>query len=121
VRVIVTRIEWDGTMQRRLLDTAQRSDARQWEQLVTRARAILPRYTPAPHVPLYHVRVDSEVVHQAAEHDLAGALLDLVTAVLALGEDVLAARPAFTGREGGPARSPRLMAGPGPGRAGRGS
>jgi hypothetical protein len=25
VRVVVTRIEWDGTMQRRMVDTAQRS------------------------------------------------------------------------------------------------
>jgi hypothetical protein len=34
------------------------------------------------------ISVDDAVV-QAAEHDLTGALLDLITAVLALGEELL--------------------------------
>jgi hypothetical protein len=84
----VTRIEWDGTMQRRMVDTAQRGDAPQWEDLAARALAILPPYRPVPRIPIYHVKVDDTVV-QAAEHDLTGALLDLVTAVLALGEELL--------------------------------
>jgi hypothetical protein len=87
VRVTVTRIEWDGTMQRRMVDTAQRSDGPQWEDLAARALAILPLYRPVPRIPVYHVNVDGSVV-QAAEHDLTGALLDLITAVLALGEEL---------------------------------
>jgi len=86
----VTRIGWDGTMQRRMVDTAQRSDSRQWEDLAARALALLPLYRPVPRVPVYHVRVDDQVV-QAAERDLAGALRDLITAVLSQGEELLAA------------------------------
>jgi len=97
----VTRIEWDGTMQRRMVDTADRIDGAQWEELAARALAILPLCRPVPRIPAYHVRVDDAVV-QAAEHDLTSALLDLITAVLALGEELLPARPAgfrrpFTG------------------------
>lgn len=87
VRVAVTRIEWDGTMQRRRVDTVQRCDAPQWEDLTARALAVLPLYRPVPRTAVYHIRVDDTVV-QAAEHDLTGALLDLITAVLALGEEL---------------------------------
>jgi hypothetical protein len=52
VRVTVTRIEWDGTMQRRMVDTAQRSDGPQWEGLAARALAILPLYRPVPRIPV---------------------------------------------------------------------
>jgi hypothetical protein len=81
MRVVVTRIEWDGTMRRRLVDTAGRSDASQWEGLVARALAIRPLYRPVPEGPLYHVQVDDWAV-LVAEDDLS----DLVTAVLAMGE-----------------------------------
>jgi hypothetical protein len=91
VRVTATRIEWDGTMQRRRVDTAQRCDGPQWEELTARALAILPLYRPVPRTPVYHLRVD-ETVAQAAEQDLTGALLDLITAVLALGEELLGIR-----------------------------
>jgi hypothetical protein len=84
---VVTRIDWDGTMQRRMVDTAGRIDGAQWEELAARALAILPLYRPVPRIPVYHIRVDDAVV-QAAEHDLTGALLDLITAVLALGEEL---------------------------------
>jgi hypothetical protein len=50
----------------------------------------LPLYRPVPRVPVYHVGVD-DVVVQAAERDLTGALLDLITA--ALGEDLLPSAP----------------------------
>ena len=86
----MTRIDWDGTMRRRMVDTAQRGDGPQWEDLAARALAILPPYRPVPRVPIYHISVDDTVV-QAAEHDLTGALLDLITAVLALGEELLPA------------------------------
>jgi hypothetical protein len=38
---------------------------------------------PSPGIAVYHIKVDDYVV-VAAEHDLAGPLLDLVTAVMAL-------------------------------------
>ena len=81
----MTRIEDDGTMQRRRVDTCQRSDGPQWEHLATRALAVLPLYTPVPRTPIYHISVDDQVI-LAAEHNLTGPLLDLVTAVLAMGD-----------------------------------
>ena len=81
----MTRIEWDGTMQRRMVDTAQRADGPQWEDLAARALAVLPPYTVLPRIPVYHVRVGDQVM-LAAEHDLTGSLLDLVIAVLAVGD-----------------------------------
>jgi hypothetical protein len=88
----VTRIEWDGTLQRRMVDTACRGGGLQWEDLAARALAIRPVCRPVPRLPVYRVRVD-DVVVQAAEHDLTAALLDLITAVLALGEGLLASWP----------------------------
>ena len=81
----MTRIEWDGTMQRRRVDTARRADGPHWEDLAARALAILPPYTPVPRAPVYHVRVDDQVL-TAAGHDLTGSVLELVTAVLAMGD-----------------------------------
>ena len=83
----MTRIEQDGTMQRRRVDTAQRGDGPQWEDLAARALAVLPRYAPVPRTPIYHISVDDQVI-LAAEHNLTGPLLDLITAVLAMGEVV---------------------------------
>jgi hypothetical protein len=84
---VVTRIDWDGAMHRRMVDTVGRIDGARWDELAARALAILPLYRPVPRIPVYHIRVD-DVVVQAAEHDLTGALLDLITAVLALGEEL---------------------------------
>ena len=86
MRVIATRIEPDGTMQRRMVDTARQSDRRLWEDLAARAVGIPVPYRPAPGIAVYHIRLDDYVV-MAAEHDLAGPLLDLVTAVMALGSE----------------------------------
>jgi hypothetical protein len=58
MRVVVTRIGPDGTMRRRMVDTA---------------------------ASVYHIRVGEQIV-LVAEHDLSGPLYDLVTAVLAIGE-----------------------------------
>jgi hypothetical protein len=85
VRVVVTRIEHDGTMQRRMVDTAQQSDRPRWEELTARALAVPVPYRPIPGIAVYHIGVDDYVV-LIAEHDLTGPLLDLVTAVLALGD-----------------------------------
>ena len=84
MRVVVTQIGSDGTIERRTVDTAGRGDAFQWEDLITRALAVPLPYRPAPGGAVYHLRVDDRDV-MVAEHDLAGPLLGLVTAVLAEG------------------------------------
>ncbi len=88
MRVVVTRIEPDGTMKRRMVDTARQSDRRLWEDLAARAIGVPVPYCPAPGIVVYHIRLDDDVV-LAAEHDLAGPLLDLVAAVMALGSECL--------------------------------
>jgi hypothetical protein len=85
MRVVVTLIGPDGTMRRRMVDTAASSDAGPWEELLARALAALPPYRAVPGGAVYHLRVDDQVV-LVAEHDLSGPLYDLVTAVLAIGQ-----------------------------------
>jgi hypothetical protein len=75
-------------MQRRVVDTVHRSDGPRWEDLAGRALAISPPYRPVRGCAIYHVRADNDVV-LVAEHDLCGPLLDLVTAVLAMGDAML--------------------------------
>ena len=81
----MTRIGPDGTMRRRMVDTAASSDASLWEELAARALAAPRPYRPVPGDPVYHLRVDEQVV-LVSEHDLSGPLSDLATAVLAVGE-----------------------------------
>jgi hypothetical protein len=92
VRVVVTRIEQDGTMQRRMVDTARCGDGPRWEGLATRALLSPPPYRPLAGAPVYHVSLDHTMTALVAEHDLSGSLLDLVTAVLTVGDEVLALR-----------------------------
>jgi hypothetical protein len=87
MRVVVTRIEPDGAMQRRVVDIAGREDGPRWEDLAARALASPPPYRPVPGTAVYHVSVDDHLV-QAGEYDLEGPLRDLVTVVLAMGEEV---------------------------------
>ena len=87
MRVVATRIEPDGTMQRRMVETAWRDDGARWEELAARALAFRPPYRPIPGTAVYHVSVDDHVV-QAGEYDLDGPLRDLVTMVLAMGDEV---------------------------------
>ena len=87
MKVVVTRIEPDGTMQRRVVDTAWRDDGAQWEDLAARALAFRPPYRPIPGSAVYHVSVDDQVV-QVGEYDLDGPLRDLVTVVLAMGQEI---------------------------------
>jgi hypothetical protein len=67
-----------------MLETAGRSDAGRWQQLI--ARAGCPSAVSAgsrrPHLPSPSGDRDFLI----ADHGLSGPLLDLVTAVLALGE-----------------------------------
>jgi hypothetical protein len=94
MRVVATRIEQDGTMQRRMVDTAHCGDGPRWEDLARRALAAPPPYRAVPGSPIYHISLDGGRQVLVAESDLGGALLDLVTAVLAMGEQVEHARPA---------------------------
>jgi len=92
MRVVATRIERDGTMLRRVVGTAQRSDGPGWEDLARRALAVPPPYRPVPGATLYHISFDDGREVLVAEDDMGGPLLDLVTAVLAMGDEVLARR-----------------------------
>ena len=85
---MVTWIGQDGTMLRRMVDTCRRVDGRQWEHLAARALEFPLPYRPVPGAPIYGVSLDDGTAVLVAEHDLRGPLLHLVTAVLALGEEV---------------------------------
>jgi len=85
MRVVVTRIGPDGTMRRRMVDTAAPGGAGPWEELIARVLAAPSSYRAVPGDPVYHLRVGEQSV-LVAEHDLSGPLYDLVTAVLAIGE-----------------------------------
>ena len=86
MKVVVTRIGQDGTVWRRMVDTTGCDDGSKWEANVTRALAAEPPpYRPVAGSPVCHVRVNDHVI-LVAEHDLAGPLRDLATAVLAVGE-----------------------------------
>ena len=81
----MTLIGPDGTMRRRMVDTAASSDTGPWEELLAQALAALPPCRAVAGEAVYHLRVDDQVV-LVAEQDLSGPLYDLVTAVLAIGE-----------------------------------
>ena len=81
----MTLIGPDGTMRRRMVDTAASGDAGPWEELIARALAAPLPYRPVSGGPVYHLRAGERIV-LVAEHDLHGPLYDLVTAVLAIGE-----------------------------------
>ena len=85
MRVEVTEVEWDGAMRRRKIDTAGHGDAGRWPELIARAQGCSIPYRPVPGNPIYHLRLDDRDF-LIDDHDLTGPLLDLVTAVLALGE-----------------------------------
>jgi hypothetical protein len=80
-------------MQRRLVDTARCGDCLHWERLAGRALEFPPPYNPVPGLPVYHVSVGDQVI-LVADQDLSGPLLNLVTAVMALGEELSTLSPA---------------------------
>ena len=81
----MTRIGPDGTMRRRMVDTAASGNAGPWEELIARALSAPPPYRPVPVGPVYHLRVGEQGV-LVSGRDLSGPLYDLVSAVLAIGE-----------------------------------
>jgi hypothetical protein len=85
MRVVVTLIGPDGTMRRRMVDTAASGGTGSWDELLARALASLPPYRAVPGEAVCHLRVDDQVA-LVAERDLSGPLYDLVAAVLAIGE-----------------------------------
>ncbi|HEY7432024.1 MAG TPA: hypothetical protein VH641_14980 [Streptosporangiaceae bacterium] len=108
----MTRIEHDGTMQRRVIDTVTQNDPQNWEDLAVRAMACTPPYRPVPGAAIYHICADGLVV-QVGEDDLEGPLRDLVTVVLAVGTEPLGHEPAVPAPEGRRAAAGRRR----PGRA----
>jgi hypothetical protein len=112
MRVVATRIEQDGTMQRRMVDTAHCGDGPRWEDLARRALAAPPPYRPVPGTPIYHVSLDGGRQVLVAESDLGGALLDLITAVLAMGEHADRTQPPVSGSAGRPAAAVTGARGP---------
>jgi hypothetical protein len=84
VMLVVAEIAWNGGLRRRVVNTARRSDARRWEELIGRVPAYPPPYRATPGSTVYYVSMDGHVV-LVSEHDLAGPLRDLVLAVLAAG------------------------------------
>jgi hypothetical protein len=90
VRLQVAKIAANGSMRRWVIDTAGRSDADRWEELIARVPAVPPPYRAAPGSAVYDIRVDDDKF-LVAEHDLSGPLSDLVRAVLIEGDAVLAA------------------------------
>jgi len=105
VRVVVTRIEPDGTMHRRMVDTVLQSDPHNWDDLAARALAIQPPYRPIPGTAVYHLCVDRSII-QVGEYDLEGPLRDLVIMVLAVGSKMLPAPNGPPPCLAGGARSP---------------
>jgi len=69
MRVVVTRIEPDGAMQRRVVDTTRRDDGPRWEDLAERALASQPPYRPVPGAAVYHISVDDRLAQVASERN----------------------------------------------------
>jgi hypothetical protein len=67
-----------------MVDTARRSDAGRWEELVSRVPAHPPPYRATPGITVYYISVGGHVM-VVSEHTLAGPLRDLVMAVLTAG------------------------------------
>ena len=85
----VNRILGDGTVHRGTVDTAGCDEAARWEGLAERAVLVCPPpYHAEPGQAVYDIRAGDQVC-QVVEGDLAGPLLELVTAVLAESGDTV--------------------------------
>ncbi len=86
VIIVVTYVAADGSLLRRTVNTAARSDAAGWESLVQQAAlGYPPPYRPVPGRAVYHIRAGEQAV-VVGEDDLIGPLRELVATVLAEGE-----------------------------------
>ena len=82
MRVVVTKVAGDGSIRRGVLDTAARSDAGKWEELIEQAAlAVPPPYRPVRGRPIYEIRAGDATVW-VAEGELAGPLRELVMTAL---------------------------------------
>ena len=84
MRVVVTQIAWDGSLCRRVLDTAGLPEAGRWESLIEQILAVPPPYWAAPGRPVYVIHAGDRAI-VVGEGNLTGPLRDLVRAILAAG------------------------------------
>ena len=70
-----------------MVNTTDREDAGRWENLISQAPAVPPPYRASPGDTVYQISV-GEITVMVTEGDLDGTLQELVTAVLAEGEEV---------------------------------
>jgi hypothetical protein len=89
VRVVITEIAWDGSIRRRALDTGSLTDPGRCESLLGQVLAIPPPYRAAPGRPVYVLHAGDRAV-VVGEDNLTGSLRQLVTTVLAAGDQCLA-------------------------------
>ena len=58
MRLQVAKIAANGSVRQWVVDTAGRSDAGRWEELIARVPAVPPPYRAAPGSAVYDIRVD---------------------------------------------------------------
>ena len=81
--ITVSRVEGDGSVLTRTVDTADLQDSGRWIQLAEDAALHMPpRYRPQPGEAVYRIQAGG-LAALVAEGDLRGPLLDLTEAVLA--------------------------------------
>ena len=86
VRIVVTRIERDGSLTQRGVETSGRSDAARWDTLIANAALdVPPPYEPLPGAPVYQISTEDRSV-MLAQRDLTGPMEELVAAELAEGD-----------------------------------
>jgi hypothetical protein len=95
VRAVVTEVGWDGSIRRSALETAGQPDARHWDHLIEQVLVIPPMYRAAPGSSVYVIHAGDRAV-LVGEHNLTGALHELVSTVLQTGNPALAAKQPTT-------------------------
>ena len=84
--ITVARVDGDGSVLARTVDTARRQDAGRWTRLAEDAALYVPPpYRPQPGEAVYRIQAGG-IAALVAERDLQGPLLDLTAAVLAEGD-----------------------------------
>jgi|ERR1700690_3266399 len=84
--ITVTRIDGDGSVLTRTVDTAGRQDSGRWTELAEQAELHMPPpYRPQPGEAVYRIQAGG-LSATVAERDLQGALRELSIAVLVEGD-----------------------------------